>query len=539
MGKFCANNRQILYDPMNKMKPQAPQGKQTVKALMDFGVSGQQQQYYYSQQQAYQQQMMDQMYASQSSKARSLRGVIGVQGESPSRRYKKPYGDGKITKDLLGAGDDPMAKNQEFSLLANNAQALMKQTFKKPGKATSRYPPVIDAFSRTLAAPISSERHYFSVCHKVGTNFSPTAKGFYIDTEARVIKFKSMDNGSTKLDIVGQGQDNIFAMVEPASEQEEYEALIYPQNADKKRIQARKVSYARYRQYVENEISVDVIAPIRQYWLTHIIELIPGDLHAVEKERIEYLIDTMLNEINKDYFDSVRKSILDYILKNEAEMKRLGIQQVLNQPIDWGDDFYKGIEPNEEWKHNVMMARMLMSENLCICSQATLELMKLWRDYKGYLFVNLPNPRDEPVDLHQFMSDQEAQMSKVKGLLSTDWNKSAVDILREELENLDKDQTKTFFESAATLMANQVRELIEQSLKAYVDFIQRYKLSNYPQPDEIIKREYDADSPFEDNFISINLGIDPQSNQIKFANSLEADVQVELESIIDLIVKQS
>ena len=36
---------------------------------------------------------------------------MGVQGDSPSRRYKKPFGDGKITKDLLGAGDDPMAKN--------------------------------------------------------------------------------------------------------------------------------------------------------------------------------------------------------------------------------------------------------------------------------------------------------------------------------------------------------------------------------------------------------------------------------------------
>jgi hypothetical protein len=37
------------------------------------------------------------------------------------------------------------------------------------------------------------------------------------------------------------------------------------------------------------------------------------------------------------------------------------------------------------------------------------------------------------------MNHQEVQMQKVKGLLSTDWNKSAVDILREELENLDKD----------------------------------------------------------------------------------------------------
>ena len=178
---------------------------------------------------------------------------------------------------------------------------------------------------------------------------------------------------------------------------------MFPQSANKKKIQARKNSYARYRQYADNEISVDVIAPIRQYWLTHIIELIPGDLHAVEKERIEYLIDTMLNEINKDYFDSVRKSILDYILKNEDEMRRLGIQQVLNQPIDWGADFYKGIEPNEEWKHNVMMARMLMSENLCICSRATLELMKLWQDYKTFLFVNLPKAREEPQALIPFI----------------------------------------------------------------------------------------------------------------------------------------
>jgi hypothetical protein len=60
---------------------------------------------------------------------------------------------------------------------------------------------------------------------------------------------------------------------------------------DKRRINARRMSYNRYRQYVENEITVDVIAPIRQYWLTHIIELIPGDLHAVEKDRIELLVD--------------------------------------------------------------------------------------------------------------------------------------------------------------------------------------------------------------------------------------------------------
>ncbi len=37
------------------------------------------------------------------------------------------------------------------------------------------------------------------------------------------------------------------------------------------------------------------------------------------------MINTMLNEINKDYYDSVRKSILDYVLKDESERFRIGM----------------------------------------------------------------------------------------------------------------------------------------------------------------------------------------------------------------------
>lgn len=117
----------------------------------------------------------------------------------------------------------------------------MALSFKKPTKALSRYPPVIDPFSRTLAAPISSQRHYFSVCHRIGTSFTPTAKGFFIDTDTRAIKYKDVNDTGTKLDIVGSED------VEPATEEEEYQAIINPKQADKRRVQARKVSYQRYR----------------------------------------------------------------------------------------------------------------------------------------------------------------------------------------------------------------------------------------------------------------------------------------------------
>lgn len=78
----------------------------------------------------------------------------------------------------------------------------MALSFKKPSKALSRFPPVIDPFSRTLAAPISSQRHYFSVCHRIGTSFTQSAKGFYIDPDTRTIKYKDVNDTGTKLDIV-------------------------------------------------------------------------------------------------------------------------------------------------------------------------------------------------------------------------------------------------------------------------------------------------------------------------------------------------
>ena len=57
-------------------------------------------------------------------------------------------------------------------------------------------------------------------------------------------------------------------------------------------------------------------------------------------------------------------------------------------------------------------------------------------------------------------------------------------------------------------MANQVRELITKSVNAYVDFFRRFKNDTYPLPSDIIKREYDADTAFEDNFLILNLKVE-------------------------------
>lgn len=69
------------------------------------------------------------------------------------------------------------------------------------------------------------------------------------------------------------------------------------------------------------------------------------------------MFDRMLSEISRDYYDSVRKSILDYVLKDDEEKLRVGIMEIFDSVVDYGNNIYLGIEPDDLWKDNVNKAR--------------------------------------------------------------------------------------------------------------------------------------------------------------------------------------
>ena len=53
----------------------------------------------------------------------------------------------------------------------------------------------------------------------------------------------------------------------------------------------KKYICSRYATYIYNEITTDCIAPIRSYWITDILNLIPADFTFLSKHIVEKLID--------------------------------------------------------------------------------------------------------------------------------------------------------------------------------------------------------------------------------------------------------
>lgn len=168
------------------------------------------------------------------------------------------------------------------------------------------------------------------------------------------------------------------------------------------------------------------------------------------------MINAMLNEINKDYYDSVRKAILDYVLKDDSEMQRIGIMEIYDGVVDYGDNFYKGIEPDDDWKANVHEAKSEVEANLAINSEATLKLMSLWKRYEKMHFLVLPTKKDQTMNIQNFIEIQTKNIAEVKNHLMSEWHKDVIDIYQDELNKMsqNKRQALLFFNSNATLMSN-------------------------------------------------------------------------------------
>ena len=64
--------------------------------------------------------------------------------------------------------------------------------------------------------------------------------------------------------------------------------------------------------------------------------------------RVISLFFSFRNEINEEYYDSVRKAILDYVLKDENEKLRIGIMETYKPAKDYGENIYAGLEPDSE-----------------------------------------------------------------------------------------------------------------------------------------------------------------------------------------------
>ncbi|KAA3677197.1 dynein heavy chain, axonemal [Paragonimus westermani] len=339
----------------------------------------------------------------------------------------------------------------------------------------AKHPPLMNPFSLTRAAPFKEQKYWRSPSQSIGNNFSPSAADIPLNKLHRVSDLSQIVN----VRIQCGGASDKCGPSRPASPEQQ---IVEMKTLEADRVAARGLpserDLERYTYYINNGIPDDMLAaPPDKLW-RKLEEYTPSKLTAVWPTLTKQLRD----EVHEDYNHALRKAIVDYILLDPEERKRLFIQWL---PVPYPSYVVRAPVP---WHEKRRHAFNFCQQSLFTPCALTLAIQKIWQDKFAQLrFVQADSIRalDEPLEPSRFESIITSQCTKTRELLRSDWIPkcaSAFIELRHTWSHLlpahpseSMEAVRAFFGCIAALMSKQLRSIVDQSLKDLLDLLQEHQ----------------------------------------------------------------
>eukprot|EP00048_Salpingoeca_helianthica_P012902 m.192947 g.192947 ORF g.192947 m.192947 type:complete len:4011 (+) comp15437_c5_seq118:82-12114(+) len=193
-------------------------------------------------------------------------------------------------------------------------------------------------------------------------------------------------------------------------------------------------------------------------------------------------------EIAANYTNAMRSAIIEYILKDESERKRLRIEHV---PPHFPSRVVRAPVP---WHETIAAARTDLAERLQTTSPVLAALQRLWCDHFATLrFVDVARlAARRPMTLATLVELVEEDCAKANAVLVNEWVPQCVEAvlaLKDRWYQIPAGATpeeavaayealEHLFLCAGTLMVRKVRECVEASLNDLVTLLHAYKAGN-------------------------------------------------------------
>ncbi|XP_032094987.1 dynein heavy chain 12, axonemal [Thamnophis elegans] len=233
--------------------------------------------------------------------------------------------------------------------------------------------------------------------------------------------------------------------------------LPYTMNSEQKQIRNNYL-------FMKKCVETNPVVPIQQEWLISMLTLVPQSL--MEGKDREKLVEELLTEITNDYEMSMKRYMVRSVLI-KPEVKLLEYEKEGPLPVE-----PVGLDFSRPWHKSFIQARKQIFENLHILHPTLRILLEIgYTMFSSLLIVDVCGFRARgPIECESLQNDVSIKCLKTEEKILNTWYPRVINLFtrKEALEGVKPDQVDSFYNCVATLMSNQLKELLKRSVEAYV-----------------------------------------------------------------------